>query len=885
MKSDIDPIAEGYFKKLTSPSGKNYSSGKEDVAPSRWELNPIHKSLMRRRMDSEKIFDALPDLETIISVAVSSLLCTKDMVTTSLIYNSNPVDDDFPLEIKDALLQILRDFFNEEKRLPQRLYEWIYNAMAFSGSTPVMVVSESAIDKMFGLATEDFSSTENTNKIKSLLNTKGGFWGRVDGKPQLTVEGFTKPNVGGGSNKNSFNPLASMSELNDAVGSDSKINLIDDDGIAKLPKLRKSFIKRESFAERAAERFETSYNKEVKTAGAETNKERGNRLNPTYDERPGKVSMITVPTAKEAGRSSTHPMEIVLPAEAVIAITMPGAEAEPVAYLISYDNSGNALSLRTVGNLDNMFVNASGSTTDIVSSTARALGLRDDEISMTFPKLMEQYAELTERQFLKSLENGALGEGVSLAKNEEFYRVMAARHLAKRDTNVLCVPADQLAYFAVDLDVNGIGRSVIDRSKVISTARMVHLFATMRTMIENSSRRMLYTITLPEEERDGERAVALATHDITRKNNSFMPAWGDVDDVYAQVNNAGINIKVVGNEHYPSSDIEQSDITPDFKVPDKELDDMFIRRICAVARVDPDLILQPENIEFASQIWSKSLISAKQVIMKQQMLNRTITGHVRGYTYSSGILLDRMVDAIKSTITINEENVSKVPRWIRQFLDGLDVTLPQPDTTFTKSQMEQYNDKMEIIREIVEQCVTDSVADQVDMDVTKLRELLVSWYGITWLRNNGVETELIDLFLTEDDHRNIVKDLTDRHSIVGGLLLRIDKHFNSKMETVKKKWGEEELEEAGEFGGEFGEDQATDELGEGGDEFSEDLDSDNTESFESDEFDLDNEDSDTTEESEESEETEEGEELEDDTSIDIDDLDEELEEELPEEEK
>jgi hypothetical protein len=434
---------------------------------------------------------------------------------------------------------------------------------------------------------------------------------------------------------------------------------------------------------------------------------------------------------------------------------------------------------------------------------------------MTIPKLMEQHAELTERQFLKSLENGSLGEGVTLGKNEEFYRVITARHLAKRDTNILCVPADQLAYFAVDLDANGIGRSVIDRSKVISTARMVHLFATMRGMIENSSRRMLYTITLPEEERDGERAVALATHDITRKNMSLMPAWGDVDDVYAQVNNSGIAIKVVGNEHYPSSDIEQSDITPDFKLPERELDDQFIRRICAVARIDPDLILQPENIEFASQIWSKSLISAKQVIMKQQRINQTITNYARSYTYSSGILLDRLVDAIKATGAVDDVNAAKIPRYIRLFLDGLEITLPQPDTTFTKSQMEQYNDKMDIIREIVEQCVTDSVADEVNMEVTKLRELIVSWYGISWLRNNGVETDLIDLFLTEEDHTAIVKDLTDRHSIVAGLILRIDKHFAKKMETTRKKYGAEATEDD-EFGGGFG-GEGTDESGLGED--------------------------------------------------------------------
>lgn len=789
IKSDIDPIASSYLRKLTAPVKK----GTSDSQPTRYDLNPIHKALLKRRQDAEKIYETLPDLETIISVAVSSMLCTKDLVTSSLIYTSeiNVDEEGLTLEMRDALLEVVRDFFTNEKKLPQKLYEWIYDAMAFSGATPVLILPEASINKMFNLATESFKGNSDISAaLGGLRKNDGKFWGRIDSEftPRLSLEGYKRPDLSVTSNDLYFDPLEDDEELNNILGLGKHIRLIEDTSVTLLPFIRKKILSTESYKDSALSKYGKSSDVE-KSPYEETVAEMGKNLNPDYDKIVSKTQYMKMPTAKEAGRSTTHPGELVLPSESVIPVTAGG---EPVCYLVSIDNSGNPLSLRTVGTLTNPFISINGGNSEIINSTARALGLNEDELGLTIPKLMEQHAELTERYFIKSLENGNLGEGITLGKNEEFYRVITARHLAKRDTNILCVPAEQMAYFAVDIDSNGIGRSIIDRTKVISTVRMVHLFATMRGMIENSSRHILHTITLPEEERDGERAVALATHDIVRRNHSLAPSWGDVDDVYAQVHNAGISIKVIGNEFYPSSDIEQSDITPDFKLPDVEVDDRLIRKLCSAARIDPDIVLQPENIEFASQIWSKSLISAKQVIMKQAKLNKQITGYCRNYVYSSGILLDRLAETLKSLLP--EDKSELLPRYLRLFVDGIDVTLPQPDTTFTKSQLEQFNDKLEVIKGVLEYTVTDAVADEVGVDSTKLKDVLLSWYSFSWLRNNGVEADLVDIFLSESEHSAIVRDITSRQGVVGALLTRVDKHLNKKLATVANKYGDADEE-------------------------------------------------------------------------------------------
>lgn len=828
--SEISPIAQAYHSKLTSPSKRRVTVGGKAAEPSVRELAPITKALMKRRLDSEKIFDVLPDMAYIIATAVSSLTCSKDLVTTALIYDCKADLADIPLEIRDALLTELRKFYNDEKELPQQLYKWLYDAMATTGATPIMVISESAFDQMFKLTRESFASFVGKDNNKALIsncyNNNGATWGSIEDELTFNTESFISSIAGTGSKDINFNPANLLNEddeiekaLKQCFSEGGAIHLTDNTDICKMPMLKRK-LNGESFAESALSGYFTTYESTPNEKGGigVGTVRNAKDLNPDYDKDAPKMNVIEVPTAREAGRSKTYAMDVILPAEAVIPVCMPGSEDEPAAYLVMHDHSGNAASVKTIGSIESLIYSSNTSFTDLVNTVSRSLSLDESDVNAVIPKISEKYADITERTLIKSLENGRFGEGVTLGKNNDFFRVMAARHMAKRDTYILCVPAEQLAYFAVDKDVNGIGRSIIDKTKVLSTARMIHLFATMRGMINNSTRDILYTIELPEEELDPERAIAQIKFDAINKHNTTAPEWGDPSDIWAQTHNAGLHFKVMGNENYPSSNIDITDNTPDYKLPEKELDDLFVRHVCTAALVDPDLVLQPENIEFASQIWSKSLISTKQVIMKQQGINQTLTNYCKSYTYSSGPLLDRLVDVIKSSKGFNkEEDSAKVARWVRLFIDNLSVSLTQPDTSFTKSQMEEYTVKMDIIDKILEGIVTDEVASQVDLDATKLRSIIRTWYSISWLRNNSVETDLLNIFLDETDHTNIVKDITDRNTTIGKLVARIDKHFNSKLETAKSNYGDAAAEDG------YGEAEGSDDFSVEGSEFDDEM--------------------------------------------------------------
>ncbi|EAB5867813.1 hypothetical protein BXE85_27975, partial [Salmonella enterica subsp. enterica] len=117
----------------------------------RQELTAIASSRIRTIKNAERIFDALPELETIVTIATSSLLSTKDLINTTLIYDNIA---DIPIDLRNALLTPTRDYHDNIRQLPKKLYQWIYDALKTKGASPVMIISDTGFDQLFGLNTK-----------------------------------------------------------------------------------------------------------------------------------------------------------------------------------------------------------------------------------------------------------------------------------------------------------------------------------------------------------------------------------------------------------------------------------------------------------------------------------------------------------------------------------------------------------------------------------------------------------------------------------------------------------------------------------------------------------------------------------------------------------
>lgn len=833
-----DAAVSALLSMATTPDAQSNRGKRENggVTPNRTELHHLAKSRVSAIKSSQDLFRALPELSTIATIAVSSVLSTKDMVTTSVLYGSN--SQEIPLDLREDLSSVIKTYFDTKDKFPKKLYQWLYDAMTVKGASPVMIVPEASILDMFdlkggGVGTESFKKAVANNFEKQI-----GILGDINkDETKVGIESIFA------ANKNFEKPQTFTIDFKDDALKDTlshEYHLTDNPNVLAIGEVHRR-VARENARRGLSVRGRTA---SYKGAGSQTppaHSDQGKRLegqtdasdlltakdvNKDADKTPETKMYNEVPNTQ--GRSNNHPMVRLLPSESLLPIILGGDERNPIGYLVMIDDTGNPLSSKTCGHTDGALFNQMG--TDIMAEDIikrNQIGMGDSGVSPEIAaRTIARFGEIAEEKLLGLVSNAIGGGSLGLSTTQDWYRIMFSRHLAKRHTQVLYVPAENMAYFATDFNEDGIGISLTERSYILSTVRMSLMFATMNSAILNSARNMQYDIELSADDKNGQATIDRIKGDIINSYNNSMPVWGDVEDTYRAATNAGLAFNVEGNEWYPSQKVSVSDTTPDYKIPDVDLDEAYLRRTCTLARVDPDLILTPENIEFASQIFSKSLIVTQQIMKIQEELSRPLTTYVQSYTYGSGPLLDELAQKViehaprkegESDSALEERLLDTV----ELFLESLEVTLPPPDTSAGESQMEQFEKRMEFFEKMGDIIVSPDVADAMrdagfDYDADNLKQMVVSYYARNWLRKNDVESDLFAMF--DDDVRgDTVKAVSDDVQRIAKTLQQLAKRAEGKVSTVVEGEPEGEAEGSDDamggedddmIGGEGGEDDA-----------------------------------------------------------------------------
>lgn len=855
-----DAAMAALVRKATSPAAGSTKGRRESggTTPTRNELTGINAHAIKRAKSAREIFDTLPEMETIVTIAASSILSTKDLVTTALIYDS--VGHELPIELNTDLTSIIRKHFDESDKLPRKLYRWIYDAMSTKGSVPVIIVPESGMDEMFSLrGTGDVAQESRRMKnMRATIEQQWGLLGDINGDKKVGIESI----FGAKANLNKPQSLEFVISDKDYFREDIPVTLTitDNPNILHL-----NDIQRRLARENASSRYQNEGSSSYKTDGDGLRGTvdvaaalSGADINPDYEKARNTKLYGEIPVVGTSGRSVGHPLVRISPGEAILPVSLAGEERNPIGYLGIIDATGNFISARTSMSPSSQFNSTNTSellSEDIISRANTGMG-NSGINGGVLDKIVTRYGELAEEKLLDAIRKGMGGAGVNLSTSQSFYQVMFSRHLAKEHTQVLYIPAENLAYFAVDFNDDGVGVSITERSMILSTIRMSLMFATMSTATLNASRNMQFDIELAPEDSNPRATIAAMKADIINSYNSSMPKWGDVEDAYAAASNSGIAFNITGNDYYGSAKVAVSDTTPDYKTPDPDIDESFLRRTCNLARVDPDLVLTPNNIEFAAQIFSKSLIVTQQVTKIQEELSVPISRYVRSFTLGSGILLDELAEVVATHLgeerdgMTPEEFSGKVSGIIGQFIGGIHVTIPPPDTSAGQSQMEQFTARTEYFEKVVEYLVDDTVVGMMndagfDGDSDTLRKMVVGYYVRTWLRKNDLESDLLDIFYTEGNDLDTSVTISNEMSGIAKILAMLHTRSATKIETSVKSYATDE---------EGGEDSygSTDEEG-GGDE--EDYDA-GGEDFEETDEDTDVGDVDDTEADAEEEDTE-----------------------------
>lgn len=842
-----DPLAAAVITKVTTPAASQGRGSRPDggSTPLRTELTSITSTRIRATRNAERLYAALPDMETIVTIATSSILSTKDLVNATLIYECE--NDDIPLNFRSALNEVNRVYFNEHRQLPKKAYRWVHEAMKWKGANPVLILSDSGFDDTFSLrrVAGESNRSESIRQMMTTainaINKQKGRLGTIE-KKEVSDSLFDRQMaafesmVGTSGRSSSDKPQTMEIDLGAMLGKELddmesyfekkqvpikfnqrlrepiKMSLTDNEGLLSIPKMTRRLATEAAggsvefgvFRDGAYEGDgETPSTNGVKPENVNLGRD---RLKLT-DLAPGKgnAPVETKPYAEmprlEMGQKNNLDFsEVVLPAASTIPVVMNGNSREPIGWLTLVDDMGNFVSEKSSMYGDINFYNYLNDGSQADNAIGRAyVGLGNSSMAPDISnRISNRFGELAEDYFTDAMGRAMGGVELDVNLTETFVKVLLARHMAKRHTQVLYIPAENLAYFATHFDNDGFGISLPERSFVISTVRMALLFAYMNASVLNASRFMQYDIELSPDDMNGQETTDRLKSDIINTYTRRQPTWGNMDDAWAMAGNANVAFNVVGNQYYSSHKVSVSDTTPEYKTPDMDFDNELLRRTARLAWVDPDLVMNPENIEFASQIFSKSLIMTSQIQAAQEELSIPLTQYVRAGIKASPKLQAEMLKAcveiggLDTKDGTNNAKLAKYAEYINAYSATVKVVIPPPDTSAAASQMELFDKRIEFIDKIIDTVLNDALVNQLSDSGLKfqgdeLKQLMRGFYITQWMSGQGMETDLIDMLTDPKKANEIAIAVSNQARDVFAVLVSAAKKTESKLDSVRNR--------------------------------------------------------------------------------------------------
>ena len=792
----LTKIGRAVISKLTPPAviqrGMAHKPG-EIKTPDRAFLDNISKITGANVNDSMDVFEILPDIKQASQVYCSAVLSPKDMMSTEMNYRVAAT-----VETNDmigSMLKVVADFFRDEYQLHEKLGDILEDALFKKGSYPLLVIPEASIDAIINdpinISTESMASIINPDKksVRSL-----GILGPAKLEQRTSLPSMEAMFDFGIEANVDIDPIIKSKnkkgEPVDVLG----ISVTDNIQLLKLPmfrgaKTRASLehrlgINRLGLEEQASKKTHLDAVREKNAAMQEVDQLHKQLYNNRqYISTP----ILPILTSTQTARPNIgHPLVMTLPPECVIPVHVPSNPDEHIGYYILLDEFGNPVIKSKAADYFNQLENSftperqrgagSSTTSSQIEQVRDSLLGNIDPSAMNTASLYNSYVSIVEADLLNRLHNGVYGDSVEIGKPDEVYRIMFGRSLAAMRTQVLYVPVELMTYVAFDYNNNGIGKSLLEETRIIASIRSILMFANTMASIKNSVGRVAMNVELDPEDPDPSKTVEFLFHEYMRTRSIGYPLGAaNPLDTIEFLQNAGVELLVSGHPGYPTTTLSTEEKTSNHAKVDQEFDEEMRRRHIMGFGLAPETIDSSMSIEFAQQIISSNLILAKQAKKIQNKLMGFIRKFIRTYTLNSQILIDelkKVIDDKKSTLNPEKdkefmEKIKSPEAFIREFIGALETTLPEPDGTKLENQSASYQAYAAFIDAVLPAYISEEMMQGlmqgdanpgIPVTISAIKSALLRDY----IRRNNILPELDALFSLGDTN-NPVTPLMDTH--------------------------------------------------------------------------------------------------------------------------
>lgn len=737
---------------------RSYDGSNRAIAAPQHLVTQVANKTATNVVDSENMMQLLPDLELAKQVMVSSILSPNDLISTALTYGSTA--DDLG-EVKALLVDVIKDYFENSYKIKTLLPRMLEEALFTKGAYPIAVIPESSIDEAINSTgrvsleslRDELTANDELVNYGILGNAKTT---KTPGKLNFGLESYDTQTP----------YVAEVPNL--------YLSVTDNISVLKFPRLHEKLV---------ADRVQDAYAKKQMSMElySSTNKTDDNITRESLY-RPRNFNftpVLTIKTLSQLDKPTVgHPLVMTLPTESVIPVHVPSAPEEHIGYFIVIDKHGNPVRASSTQDFYADLSYNTGAIRDmssqLLAQTRRASEGRkqnsSDEIAL-MDEAMQMYTDVVENDLISRLQNGIYGENVKVSRPTEIYRMMFARACSRMMTQLVYIPLSLMTYIAFDYNSNGVGKSLLEATKILGSIRAMLLFANTVAAIKNSVNHVVVNIELDPADPSPDRTVEFLMGEYAKTRQASYPIGASSPvDIVNYLQNAGVEVVTSGHPGYPETKVTVEDKQANHTKVDTDLDEMLKKRQLMAVGMAPETVDLSMNVEFATSVVSSNVLLAKRAMVYQVVFTAHLVDHMQKFTCNSKVLMDALreiIDNNREMLSLPKDSKASTDSIAMYFINSLTLTLPEPDLAQVEMQMaafENYTKGLDatlpafVSSEMFDSTLMGEVANAIPQTIA----ILKAQFQRQWLQNNNVMPELFKL-VTFSDEDGPAFDLLKEH--------------------------------------------------------------------------------------------------------------------------
>lgn len=663
---DVDKVITQNPELAAVISKKVKKNEKTNLTPSPQTIHQIASNLYSSAKDTDTMLKLFPELKFGCELILSGV-SNPDGLKTPIIHFTHE-NTKLAATLTSGMITIIQQEINGYHKLDDRIEDIFREALVDNGAHVRMVMPESTIDaliedavsnKQTSVSVESLYGVLYNNDSRSILNY--GFLGNP-GKVSDYAAGFENAY----SPTTTFNPvvladcditifkhlvvhdnpnIAGIHRLYDAINHNRITTIMGGVVGGARPAVYNPALESEVSLEfsRARERRLQRRQKKYKDIGREV-------VNPN-------IPYIQVASPQKATRRSIgRPMDVKIPAHAVIPVHPPGDPTTHIGYFVAYKD-GYPLSAsdleqqrnnllkqydngykKSITEQDSTKINTQLVGHDLVDQTC------DGKEGIALNSLRELYTTMIETELTDRLSNGAYGAKFSLGKVTHVYEALLSYALKRVNLTLLYVPGEMMAYVAHKHNTHGVGVSILKDAELLAGTRAVLHYTRSLDAINKSIGSTEVNVTFDENDPDVEGTKTMIANSIYDKSKTYLPQRViDPSTILDWISKQGLHFTYENHPDLPNTKITfaASEGRPRGEMDTGWYDELKKSNVLSLG-VSSELVDASYGGEFATTDLNRNAITQKHIARIRASLFHAVTDYVRKLVAYDDVILTQL---------------------------------------------------------------------------------------------------------------------------------------------------------------------------------------------------------------------------------------------------